>query len=441
METKSTVDNVSHLLCNKGFVNSMRVDVDGQRGGLWVGWKSNLVISVQYRSKHLILLSIRDDFNLDWHLALIFGSPYLGERAAVSNSISAILGDLYGPLLCIGDFNQILSFANRLGSPITYILGLSLFRKFLFNLSLIELQSWGPHFTLTNNRSGIDCTFERLDRAFCNGEWSSLNFNVSVTNLPIHGSDHASILLCTSQARIVRKRPFRFENFWTLHDDCQAVIQSSWQEVFQGSPMFVIANKLRITMHRLLSWSREGIGDLAGHISTTRSLLNDLAQEAAVCNQLKNLLEQEEVYGVQRAKSRFLALGDKNTSYFHKIPKVKRQGSCIKGIYNDQGLWIDKEDVIHRVFLAHFSSAYQEPNTSVNVENWDGWDYFDKRLSSDHQNWLNRVFRAHEVRKAVFQIGDSKAPAPDGFSRCFFPKILGYCGCFHKLYSPFILEL
>lgn len=56
------------------------------------------------------------------------------------------------------------------------------------------------------------------------------------------------------------------------------------------------------------------------------------------------------------------------------------------------------------------------------MENWDGWDYFDKRLSSDHQNWLNRAFRAHELRKAVFQIGDSKAPGPDSFSGCFFKK-------------------
>lgn len=196
--------------------------------------------------------------------------------------------------------------------------------------------------------------------------------------------------------------------------------------------MFVIANKLRTTRHHLLSWSRAGIGNLASRISIAHSLLNDIqsalisdrdfAQEAAVRNQLEDVLEQEEVYWAQRAKTKFLALGNKNTSYFHRMSKVKGQGSCIKGIYNDQGLWVDKEDEIHRIFLAHFSSAYQVPNSSVNVENWDGRDYFDKRLSSDHQDWLNRPFRAHKVCKAIFQIGDSKAPGPNGFSGCFFQK-------------------
>lgn len=119
-------------------------------------------------------------------------------------------------------------------------------------------------------------------------------------------------------------------------------------------------------------------------------------------------------------KTRFLALGDKNTSYFHGTSKMKRQGSCIKGFCNDQGLWIDKEEDVHHVFMAHFTLPYQEPNLSGNMADWNGWQFFDKCLSSEHQDWLNRPFNACEVRKIVFQIGDSKAPGPDGFSGCFY---------------------
>lgn len=64
METKTSVVNVSLLLRNKGFSDSTGVDVDGLRGSLWVGWKSNLSVSILFRSNHLILLSIKDDFNL-----------------------------------------------------------------------------------------------------------------------------------------------------------------------------------------------------------------------------------------------------------------------------------------------------------------------------------------------------------------------------------------
>lgn len=33
---------------------------------------------------------------------------------------------------------------------------------------------------------------------------------------------------------------------------------------------------------------------------------------------------------------------------------------------------------------------------------------------------MERPFSAGEVRRAAFQIGDTKAPGPDGFSGCFF---------------------
>lgn len=91
-------------------------------------------------------------------------------------------------------------------------------------------------------------------------------------------------------------------------------------------------------------------------------------------------MEQEEVYWAQRAKTKCLALGDRNTSYFHRISKIKKQGSCIKGVYNDQSIWVDKSDEVHRIFMAHFSSAYQEPNPTVHIADWEGWEQFDKRL-------------------------------------------------------------
>lgn len=67
----------------KGFVNSAGVDAEGLSGGLWVGWKVNFTVSVLHQSKHLILLSVIDEFQLSWRLALIYGSPSLNSRAAV----------------------------------------------------------------------------------------------------------------------------------------------------------------------------------------------------------------------------------------------------------------------------------------------------------------------------------------------------------------------
>lgn len=148
--------------------------------------------------------------------------------------------------------------------------------------STLALQRFNQRALITRgptiDRSGDNCTIEGLDRAFCNGDWASLNFSFSVTNLPIHGSDHAPIILCTYKAGANRKRLFKFEKFWTLHEGCRSIIQASWDKHFECSPLFSITRKLRSTRHNLLRWSREGIGDLANRISSMRSLLTNLQQ-------------------------------------------------------------------------------------------------------------------------------------------------------------------
>lgn len=158
--------------------------------------------------------------------------PSIVER--LFRLLSEILwGSNLGPLLCIGDFNQVLHHSEKLGSPTNHqIPGVACFQEFLYNLSLSEIPNEGPYFTWTNNRAGNSCIFEWLDKSFCNGDWASLNLSTIVTNLPIHGSDHPPILLYTSRDGSRRKRLFRFERFWTFNDECKTIICSSWQETF-----------------------------------------------------------------------------------------------------------------------------------------------------------------------------------------------------------------
>lgn len=160
METKSTVSNVNHILRNKGFSSSTGCDPEGLRGGLWVGWRSNFAVSVLHLCKNLILLSVRDDFNLTWRLAFVNGSPYRHQRPTVWSQIESLVSSDSGPLICIEDFNQVLHLTDRLSQTPSTLPGSTNFSQFLFNLSLTELPSAGPHFTWTNNRQAPQCTFE-----------------------------------------------------------------------------------------------------------------------------------------------------------------------------------------------------------------------------------------------------------------------------------------
>lgn len=211
--------------------------------------------------------------------------------------------------------------------------GSSDFSQFLFNLSLTELPSAGPHFTWTNNRQAQSCTFERLDRGFINGDWSSLGLVTSITNLPIHGSDHSPILLYTSLPGSIHRRQFKFEKFWTSYAGCSDIVQQSWSTAFQGSPLFQTVQKLRLTRTNLIAWVTNGMGNLASRITDTRSQLLacqlalphhlNFDQEAVLRATLEDLLSQEEIYWSQRSKTWFLALGDKNTTFFHCASRIR----------------------------------------------------------------------------------------------------------------------
>lgn len=167
------VNNFTQLLHNQGFQHSTGFDSDGTSGGLLVGWRPFFSVSILHHQKHLILLSVTDDSGLTWRLALVYGSPYLIDWSEVLDGIKSILGSQSGPLICNGDFNQVLYQSNRLSGIPSSLSGSTRFHQFLFNLGLSEVASSGLYFTWTNNRQGWDYTFESLDRSCFNGDWTN----------------------------------------------------------------------------------------------------------------------------------------------------------------------------------------------------------------------------------------------------------------------------
>jgi hypothetical protein len=50
-----------------------------------------------------------------------------------------------------------------------------------------------------------------------------------------------------------------------------------------------------------------------------------------------------------------------------------------------------------------------------------------RRITSDMNSLLTAPFTGEEVKKALFQIGDLKAPGPDGMHAIFYKKNTGTC--------------
>ena len=149
-------------------------------------------------------------------LSLFYGHPTLAKRNEVWKKLEQLGRDINGRWLCIGDFNQVLDFEDKLTIKYTGIQGSQELRSCLSNLSLLPIESKGLSYTWKNKRPGFEFVMEKLGRVFANWEWCNAYPHCLIKNLPIMCSDHGPILLDTTWRPPFGQRPFRFEWMWTL---------------------------------------------------------------------------------------------------------------------------------------------------------------------------------------------------------------------------------
>ena len=91
----------------------------------------------------------------------------------------------------------------------------------------------------------------------------------------------------------------------------------------------------------------------------------------------------------------------------------------VKGLVDDQGLRhedIGEMNVMVRDYFANlFTSKVQEVDHGVLED-------VNRRVTSDMNQILLAPFSREEVKKALFSIGDLKAPGPDGLHAIFFKR-------------------
>ena len=99
-------------------------------------------------------------------------------------------------MVCIGDFNVILSSSDKKGG-VDFLIKLSIkaFQECVSSCGLIDMGFSGPDFTWCNNQQGRRRVWVRLDRALCNAEWRLIFPDAHVTHLAQTGSDHCPIVL------------------------------------------------------------------------------------------------------------------------------------------------------------------------------------------------------------------------------------------------------
>jgi hypothetical protein len=200
-----------------------------------------------------------------------------------------------------------------------------------------------------------------------NLEWWERFQEVGVFTLAARTSDHHPIHVCCSDSPtefFKFQRSFKFEDRWTLEEECGEVIRGVWESDFQHvNLMAVVQGRLSQCQRAFTCWSRRKFGK-------EDEVLKRKTKELAILQGCSNkeglqaiLILKAEIYGLmegrdrkwkQRAKQSWYSSGDRNTAYFHAWASHRKKMNRIAQIVDEDGrLWKKGQDV-SRVFVDYY---------------------------------------------------------------------------------------
>ncbi|GKA86210.1 RNA-directed DNA polymerase, eukaryota, reverse transcriptase zinc-binding domain protein [Tanacetum coccineum] len=267
-----------------------------------------------------------------------------------------------------------------------------------------DFHSEGFYYTWTKSLRNPSCkTLKKLDRIMVNEAFIDKFQHAHGIFLPYMISDHSLMIVKIPNGVQKRKWSFRFSNFITDKKEFLPIVRSVWNKEIAGYNMYKVVHKLKMLKKKLkqLSWRNGNVFEKA------ESLRNEY-QEA---------IQDEYSLLCQKAKVEWLKEGDRNTSYFHKTLKKKAHGGRIMSIRNEDGIRFENENVAVQI-VRHFEEFLGK---SRPVQSLNGWNaMFLNKLNNDEALKMIRQVSDAEIKNAMFDIEDSKALGPDGYTSRFY---------------------
>ena len=138
-----------------------------------------------------------------------YGHPDVAKRSESWGLLKILAQFNPIPWICMGDFNETLSPSEKWGGSLRIRSQMRGFQQALEQCELTELNSFGPKFTWSNCREGMDFIKEKLDRGVANQEWRDLFPNAEIKVEFSMGSDHLPIFLLLRLRLLRHKMVFR----------------------------------------------------------------------------------------------------------------------------------------------------------------------------------------------------------------------------------------
>jgi hypothetical protein len=259
-----------------------------------------------------------------------------------------------------------------------------------------------------------------------------------VNGCPEH-SDHRPVILSVDGVRRrAQPRPSplnkRFEARWLPEEDCENVVNSTWKDAWDRGASNTM-DLITAVSKGLLTWSRDVLGDLQQRIKKLRNELEvircevvsetTIRKEQVAKFKLERLEDQLELFWKQRVHVTWLEKGGRNTSYFHACATERKKKNAIKKLKGEDGVAVEGEEGLKALVTNYFSSLFT-PMAGADLRGV--LDSITPRVSEQMNTYLASDYSEEEVKKALDDMGDLKAPGADGMPAIFYKRFWGTVG-------------
>lgn len=221
----------------------------------------------------------------------------------------------------------------------------------------------------------------------------------------------------------------RFEARWLKEKNFSKVVQEAWDQSVLSGHDASLADRLALIHRHLHAWDRSVLKQTKKKLRGTQKELEELsrkdlsdaniARQKELADEIEKLLEMEELYWAQRSRVNWLQFGDRNTAYFQNFASARRLRNRIKKLRNAQGDWQEGTAYLNPIISEYFAGLF---TTEIDEPDPEFINRVVPRVTNNMNEELLKPYSAEDVKKALFSIGDTKAPGTDGLHAIFFKK-------------------
>lgn len=401
----------------------------GSRGGILIACSDDFSVEP--------LLSIPDEFsitatitdksnNASWSITAVYGPQNTPDKLRFLTELAALKPLVLKEWLVLGDFNLICKAEEKSNTNVNFRL-MGQFRNTIDLLEMRDLPLCGKKFTWSNERAGT--TLTRIDRMLISNDWELRYPQYQLSPASSAVSDHSPLLLKKMDVKVFKG--FRFEAYWLKLQDIDEVVSLSWNKpLASAEPVRRLHAKLARTALALKRWEKKikSASNLAFNVENEVIFNLDLAMEERELSEAEWSLRRKlkaRLLGIaamgriawrQRSRITKIKASDASSKLFHLRANGRRRKNHIPSLQSQNGAVTDHK-LKEEILLNHFKSLMGTRDSGRLTINWAQLQH----PTADLQH-LELPFTEDEIKGAVFDLHDEKAPGPDGFIGKFFKR-------------------